>query len=253
MSATTRSSAGIASTRARSFASPAIRSLMQRRPANLAGWRWGWSGLALLVALASYTPSDPSLNTATAQATRNLAGPVGAVVSDLLLQGFRAWPARCRAWRCWPGLGGSGRSAGWAAWRRGWRRPGRRCRCWPRHWKRCRGCGRSPGRPWRGRAARSGGCWPGDAGRRTGPAGAGRRGVGLGDSGSAFAVTLALLALGLSAAEWRAGWRFVGRDRAVFGLDRAGARGVLGRRRRRRRTRPVRPAGRAPVGIGGAR
>ena len=46
------------------------------------------SGLALLIALASYDSHDPSLNTASSRETRNLAGPLGALVSDLLLQSF---------------------------------------------------------------------------------------------------------------------------------------------------------------------
>ena len=40
------------------------------------------------MALACYDPRDPSLNTATSRHTSNLAGPVGAVLADLLLQGF---------------------------------------------------------------------------------------------------------------------------------------------------------------------
>ncbi|MFN7175128.1 MAG: DNA translocase FtsK 4TM domain-containing protein, partial [Thermaurantiacus tibetensis] len=44
------------------------------------------TGLAL--ALWSHTPADPSLNTATSRAAVNLLGRPGALVSDLLLQGF---------------------------------------------------------------------------------------------------------------------------------------------------------------------
>ncbi len=44
--------------------------------------------LALLLALASYNPSDPSLNTATTLSPRNWLGLPGAWVADLLLQGF---------------------------------------------------------------------------------------------------------------------------------------------------------------------
>jgi S-DNA-T family DNA segregation ATPase FtsK/SpoIIIE len=47
-------------------------------------------GIAVLVALATYNPSDPSLNTATSRATTNLAGPPGAYLADALLQGFGA-------------------------------------------------------------------------------------------------------------------------------------------------------------------
>ena len=73
---------------ARRLASPAVQSLMRRRFAELAGLALGLIGLALLVALATYDPLDPSLNTATARHPTNLAGPAGAVVADLLLQAF---------------------------------------------------------------------------------------------------------------------------------------------------------------------
>ncbi len=72
----------------RHLASPALRSIMRRRAGELGGLALGLAGLALLVSLASYDPADPSLNTATAHHTSNLAGPAGALVSDLLLQGF---------------------------------------------------------------------------------------------------------------------------------------------------------------------
>ena len=72
----------------RSLASPTIKALISRRSAELIGLALGLLGLALLVALACYDPRDPSLNTATSRHTSNLAGPVGAVLADLLLQGF---------------------------------------------------------------------------------------------------------------------------------------------------------------------
>src|SRR5215469_9933043 len=72
----------------RRLASPTIRALIGQRSAALTGLVLGMLGLALLVALACYDPRDPSLNTATSRHTSNLAGPVGAVLADLLLQGF---------------------------------------------------------------------------------------------------------------------------------------------------------------------
>ena len=72
----------------RRLASPALRTLMRRRVAELGGLMLGLVALAFLVALASYDPRDPSLNTATARSATNLAGPLGAAGADLLLQGF---------------------------------------------------------------------------------------------------------------------------------------------------------------------
>jgi S-DNA-T family DNA segregation ATPase FtsK/SpoIIIE len=72
----------------RRLASPTIKALIRQRSAALTGLVLGMLGLALLVALVCYDPRDPSLNTATSRHTANLAGPVGAVLADLLLQGF---------------------------------------------------------------------------------------------------------------------------------------------------------------------
>ena len=72
----------------RRIASPALRTLMSRRTAELTALALGVLGLALLVALASYDPRDPSLNTATDRHPTNLAGTVGAGLADILLQGF---------------------------------------------------------------------------------------------------------------------------------------------------------------------
>jgi S-DNA-T family DNA segregation ATPase FtsK/SpoIIIE len=72
----------------RRIASPALRALMGRRTAELAAILLGLLGLVVLVALATYDARDPSLNTATAAHATNIAGPVGAVLADMLLQGF---------------------------------------------------------------------------------------------------------------------------------------------------------------------
>jgi len=76
----------------RRFASPAVKALLKRRLAELLGLLCGLGGLALLLALASYNPADPSWNTASTQPPTNLAGPFGAVLSDMLLQNF-GWGA----------------------------------------------------------------------------------------------------------------------------------------------------------------
>jgi S-DNA-T family DNA segregation ATPase FtsK/SpoIIIE len=72
----------------RKFASPAVKALMSQRSAEFGGLLLGLFGLAILVALATYDPRDPSLNTATTRHVSNLAGPGGAMLADLLLQGF---------------------------------------------------------------------------------------------------------------------------------------------------------------------
>src|SRR5215203_2268045 len=78
--------------RMRRFASPAVKAVLLRRWREFLGVLAGLSGLALLVALASHDPADPSFSTATARSAANLAGPLGAAVSDVLLQGF-GWAA----------------------------------------------------------------------------------------------------------------------------------------------------------------
>nr|WP_263967820.1 DNA translocase FtsK [Roseomonas sp. SXEYE001]MCV4208840.1 DNA translocase FtsK [Roseomonas sp. SXEYE001] len=82
----------------RRFASPAVKAALKRRGGQLLGMLAGLLGLAVLVALVSHNPADPSLSTATSREPTNLAGPFGAMVSDVLLQGF-GWagvlPALC--------------------------------------------------------------------------------------------------------------------------------------------------------------
>ena len=73
---------------ARRFASPAVKALIGQRSAEFGGLFLGLAGLAVLIALASYDPRDPSLNTATTRHASNLAGRGGAMLADLLLQGF---------------------------------------------------------------------------------------------------------------------------------------------------------------------
>jgi S-DNA-T family DNA segregation ATPase FtsK/SpoIIIE len=80
------SSARVAAS-SRRFASPVVRAVLRRRSREFLGLALALAGLALLLALASHDPADPSLNTATDRAATNLAGPAGALVSDLLLQG----------------------------------------------------------------------------------------------------------------------------------------------------------------------
>ncbi len=70
------------------FASPALRAAFARSGAQVAGILCALLGLAMLVALLSHDPADPSGSTATARAATNLAGPTGAAVSDTLLQAF---------------------------------------------------------------------------------------------------------------------------------------------------------------------
>ena len=89
----------------RRFASPAVKAAFRRRLGELLGLVLVLSGLVLGLALGSYDPGDPSFSTATSRPTSNLAGPLGAHVADILLQGFghAAWlPMACLmtwAWR----------------------------------------------------------------------------------------------------------------------------------------------------------
>src|SRR6266511_4294590 len=61
---------------------------LKKRAAELSGLVLFSAGLALFLALASFDPSDPSLNHATAAEPANLFGWPGACVADLLLHGF---------------------------------------------------------------------------------------------------------------------------------------------------------------------
>jgi S-DNA-T family DNA segregation ATPase FtsK/SpoIIIE len=88
----------------RKFASPAVRALMSQRSAEFGGLLLGLLGLAILVALATYNPRDPSLDTATSLHVTNMAGPGGAMLADLLLQGFGifgALPGLAMLTWCW--------------------------------------------------------------------------------------------------------------------------------------------------------
>ena len=70
------------------FASPAVRELIRQRVGQVASLGMALGALALLVALGTYHPGDPSLNTATSQAPANAVGLAGAIVADVLLQFF---------------------------------------------------------------------------------------------------------------------------------------------------------------------
>ncbi len=77
-----------AAAEARRLASPALRSLARRRIAELGAFALVAAAGGLLLAIASYHPGDPSLDTATLAPVGNLAGRPGAAVADLLVQGF---------------------------------------------------------------------------------------------------------------------------------------------------------------------
>ena len=73
---------------ARRIASPAVKALIGHRSAEFGGIFLGMAGVAVLIALVTYNPLDPSLNTATTRHASYLAGQGGAMLADLLLQGF---------------------------------------------------------------------------------------------------------------------------------------------------------------------
>lgn len=64
------------------------RDFLHRRMMELVGVSVAGTGVLLLVALFTFSPSDPSLNHATGRAPHNILGLPGAYVSDLLLQTF---------------------------------------------------------------------------------------------------------------------------------------------------------------------
>jgi DNA segregation ATPase FtsK/SpoIIIE, S-DNA-T family len=208
MAAAVRSAPLPAEAGGRRFASPAIQSLMRRRAAELGGLALGLLGLALLVALASYNPSDPSLNTATARSATNLAGPVGAVLADLLLQGFGvagALPGLAMlawAWRIASRRGLGSMAARLAVTGTAMPALAAALEAVPRlrsvGWPTLAGPGGAVGRVLAPAVL--------EAGRGVlGPVG----GLLVWVLGTALAVTLVLLALGLSGAEWRASWRLI--------------------------------------------
>ena len=80
--------AATAQSSSRHLVSPEIRRLFKRRTGQIAALALVLGAVVLLVALTTYNPHDPSLDTATSRAATNLAGPLGAVVADLLLQSF---------------------------------------------------------------------------------------------------------------------------------------------------------------------
>ena len=64
------------------------RDFLHRRMMELVGIGVAAAGVALLLALFTYSPSDPSLNHATGSPPHNIVGLPGAYISDLLLQTF---------------------------------------------------------------------------------------------------------------------------------------------------------------------
>ena len=70
------------------FASSEIRGIVALRVGQLAAFALGGAALLLVLALLTYNPHDPSLNTATSRAASNTLGLGGAWAADILLQGF---------------------------------------------------------------------------------------------------------------------------------------------------------------------
>ncbi|WP_428377416.1 DNA translocase FtsK [Lichenicoccus sp.] len=70
------------------LASPRMQAIARRRVAEVLAIGLALASITALVALVSYTARDPSLDTATSAAPSNLAGAPGAILADLLIQGF---------------------------------------------------------------------------------------------------------------------------------------------------------------------
>jgi S-DNA-T family DNA segregation ATPase FtsK/SpoIIIE len=225
------SAARISPSEGRRLLSPALRSLMQRRAAELVGLALGLMGVGLLVALASYHPGDPSFDTASSVPVRNLAGPIGAVLADLLLQGFGiAGALPCVAILAWAWRVASRRGVGSPA-----ARLAATALAMPVLAAAIEAVPRLRAAPWPTLAG------PGGAvGRLLAPAAlAAGHGV-LGNAGAllvwglgaGLAVTLVLLALGLSGGEWGAvgrGLAWLARFSVSSGWSTATGVGRLGR------------------------
>ena len=76
------------SSRVASFLPPEVAAFLRRRLTELAGAAVAAFGFAILLALASYDPADPSLNHVTRGPIHNLVGAPGAYAADILLQPF---------------------------------------------------------------------------------------------------------------------------------------------------------------------
>ena len=61
------------------------RDFLRKRLSELVGLALILGGIALILAIASFRPEDPSLNRSTDQPAMNLLGMSGAVTADLLL------------------------------------------------------------------------------------------------------------------------------------------------------------------------
>ena len=70
------------------LASPRMQAIARRRIAEVLAIALALASITALVALVSYNVRDPSLDTATSATPTNLAGAPGAVLADLLIQGF---------------------------------------------------------------------------------------------------------------------------------------------------------------------
>ncbi len=187
------------------FASADLRASFLRRLAEIGALVMLALGVALLIALITYDPADPSLNTATARAASNLGRLPGAIAADLLLQGFGVAGALPGiALLAWAWRVGSHRGLGSLPLRiacllaalpavagvlAGIPSPSGRALSWP--------VGAGLG----GAAGQIVGSTVLNAGRELfGPFG----GLGLWCLGALLAVLLTLLSLGLTATEWRA-------------------------------------------------
>ena len=229
---------------ARRLASPTIKALINQRSAELIGLALCLVGLALLVALACYDPRDPSLNTATSRHVTNLAGPVGAVLADLLLQGFGiagALPGVAMltwAWRIASHRGLGSMAARLAALLAALPVTAAVLATVPTKvaWPTVAGLGGAIGRVL------------GNAGLSAGRDALGSVGIALiWTMGLTLAVTLTLLALGLSASEWRTAGRFAGQAARYSVAGGRDAAGMLSRLRLPRWRRTVPPSAGAVV------
>ncbi len=212
------------------FASPEIRQVFRVRIGQLGGVGLAFAALLLLLALMTYNPHDPSLNTATAQGPSNWVGLAGSTIADVLLQSFGLaafLPVLVLIAWCWRVLNAQRAHLPMRAMAALFALPAVAALL--------------GGLPHGAAVWPTGAGWGGAIGGMLAPALAAMGAGMLGSAGAplviallaALAALLLLLALGLTGREWRAAGNRVGRAAEVSARGGRGAAGFVARSTRR--------------------